>query len=165
VLLPPWRPVAEALDVAVAVGVRLGAVDRDALADGLDEADGDGLALSDGVGDADVGCADVEPLVDGVTDATLFDTVGTPARTSWGAASSRDGVLYENRPLAKPAATATTTTAPATARSTARRWRRGGSASVGGSGMSPSPANRLRSVAMGAVSEGPRRVGRTDVSS
>lgn len=80
-----WRPVAEEVEaVAVGVGVRLGGADFDAVADGVDDAVGEEVSLSDGVGDADVGCADVEPLVDGVAGAALFDAVGTLARTSWG---------------------------------------------------------------------------------
>ena len=76
-----WRPVAEEVE-AVGVGVWLAGADLDAVADGLDDAVGDGVPLSDGAGDADVGCAGVEPLVDGVADAGLFDAVGTLARTS-----------------------------------------------------------------------------------
>ena len=78
-----WRFVAEAVDaVVVGVGVLLAFADRDAVADGVDDAVGDGVSLGDGVGDADVGRADVELLVDGVARAALFDAVGTLPRTS-----------------------------------------------------------------------------------
>jgi hypothetical protein len=76
-----WRFVAEAVD-AVGVGVLPAFAELDAVADGVDDAVGDGGSPSDGVGDADVGWADVEPLVDGVAGAALFDAVGTLPRTS-----------------------------------------------------------------------------------
>ncbi|MES4830595.1 hypothetical protein ABVB25_26090, partial [Streptomyces anthocyanicus] len=101
-----------------------GSADRDGVGEALDaDADGDGeaeaLSLADGEADAD---GEAEAEGDGEAEDALgsalgedspVDGSGTLARTSSGIAPSRDGVSYENRPLAKPAAPITTTTAPA----------------------------------------------------
>ncbi|WP_317633457.1 hypothetical protein [Streptomyces sp. HUAS TT20] len=117
------------------VAVWLGVAERDGVADGVAfEGVGEGLGLADtvadGEGDAEVGRADAAAVV-ARCDAAPFVTSGTLSRTSWGAAPSRDGVSYENSPLAKPAAATTVTTAPAAESTRARRDRRGRRSSSG----------------------------------
>jgi hypothetical protein len=72
--------------------------------------DADGEADGDCVGDSDF---------DG--DGSSVVASGTLARMSSGAAVSRDGVSYENSPLANPAAATTTAVAPAPTSAKRRR--------------------------------------------
>ncbi|MEU0910072.1 hypothetical protein [Streptomyces althioticus] len=123
-------------DAPPADGVPDGSAAADALGAELD-ADGDGdsdaLALADGDSDADadaLGEADVA-AEDGSAEGASDDTSGTLALTSSGAAVSRDGVSYENNPLAQPAAPSTATTAPVAAMSAPRRRRLRGAAASG----------------------------------
>ncbi|MEY7981618.1 hypothetical protein AB8O53_35595, partial [Streptomyces pilosus] len=127
-----------------------------------------GRALADGESDGeadDVGEAD-EAVAVGSSDGAPDDGSGTLARTSSGAAPSRDGVSYVNIPLAHPAAPTTRTTAPATANIAPRRRLRGGVPSASGAACPAGTgaigcvaSNRSRSVALGRVVAGPRGVG------
>ncbi|WP_037765517.1 hypothetical protein [Streptomyces sp. FXJ7.023] len=161
-----------------------GSADRDGADEALGaDADGDGdsgapapaEADTEGPGDpeADGGAEGALGSVSGV--ASVDDGSGTPARTSSGAAPSRDGVSYENSPLAKPAAPSTTATVPAALSRTPLRRLRGFLAPpvppslpppvssvravTAGRGAVAEVSNRRRSRALGEPAEGARGFG------
>jgi hypothetical protein len=161
----------------------VGSTDGDGVGEVLD-ADGDGeaeaLASADAEADAE---AEGDAEGDGAADdalgsllgvSSLVDGDGTLARTSSGSAPSRDGVSYENSPLANPAAPITTTTAPAALSSTPLRRPRGGRppppapavpGSVWGRGAVAEGSNRRRSRALGEPADGASGVGSAAVAS
>ncbi|WNM34844.1 hypothetical protein RKE30_32980 [Streptomyces sp. Li-HN-5-11] len=108
----------------------VGSAERDGVGDGgavvgAAERDGEADALGEGKGrDGSVRVLGGAAVVGGDGDGVRVGTSGTLSRTCSGAAPSRVGVSYENRPLAIPAAATTATTAADTASSAAGRPRR-----------------------------------------
>ncbi|MBJ6646335.1 MULTISPECIES: hypothetical protein [unclassified Streptomyces] len=167
---PPAEGVTDGSAVADALGAELDA-EGDGDPDALALADGDSDVDADALGEAD-GASE-----DGSAEGASGDASGTLALTSSGAAVSRDGVSYENSPLAQPAAPRTATTAPDAAMSAPRRRRfRGAAVPWRGAAGVAAPADtarrgrvvsskRPRSSAFGCAVPRARGVGRTDVRS
>ncbi|EST24017.1 hypothetical protein M878_32125 [Streptomyces roseochromogenus subsp. oscitans DS 12.976] len=115
-----WDVAAEVVGVGVGVGEADVGVAGGGLGRGVEVKRDGGTGGRDTVGEGEA--------VDDAEPGAL--TSGTLSLTSW-AAGSRDGVWYENSPLANPAAATTATPAPATESGTVRRARRRGGSPTG----------------------------------